>query len=158
MSKEIPLEQRTGSIKEWPEGAQPLGDRVLIKRLLDEDKTASGLILPTGTGNDDHNPWRGVVVACGPGDKMVRLICQTEGCGVSRFWNATRDKANECIFCGRKEAHVVYEGKRDGMCVRPGDEVLFVRSPACEVMIGGELHVLIHEEQAILAVLEPSTA
>lgn len=127
---------------------------MLIKRLLDEDKTASGLILPTGTGNDDHKPWRGVIVACGPGDKMFELQCSD--CGALRTWNTTRS-ASDCE-CGSGNFSVVRDDLRVPMGVKVGDEVLFSRSPANEIYIGGELHVAVHEEQHIIMVLEPSTA
>lgn len=43
---------------------QPLQDRVLIKRLEEETKTASGIIIPD---NSKEKPSEGEVVAIGPG-------------------------------------------------------------------------------------------
>jgi len=43
---------------------RPLGDRVLIKRLEGEDKTASGIYLPDAA---KEKPQMGVVIAVGPG-------------------------------------------------------------------------------------------
>ncbi len=43
---------------------KPLGDRVLIKRLEAEEKTASGIVLPTGA---KEQPLLAEVMAVGPG-------------------------------------------------------------------------------------------
>ena len=43
---------------------QPLQDRVLIKRIEEETKTASGIIIPD---NSKEKPSEGKVVATGPG-------------------------------------------------------------------------------------------
>ena len=45
---------------------KPLGDRVVIKRLEAEEKTASGIILP---GQAKEKPQMAEVVAVGPGTK-----------------------------------------------------------------------------------------
>lgn len=45
-------------------GIKPLGDRVLVKPDLAEEKTASGLIIPDTA---KEKPQRGTVVAVGPG-------------------------------------------------------------------------------------------
>jgi len=54
---------------------QPLGDRVLIKRVEEEQKTASGIIIPD---NAKEKPQEGIVEEVGPdaeavskGDKVV---------------------------------------------------------------------------------------
>ena len=47
---------------------KPLGDRVVIRVLEQEEKTASGIILP-GTG-DKEKPNLGEVVAVGKGEKL----------------------------------------------------------------------------------------
>ena len=43
---------------------RPLGDRILIKRLEGEDKTASGIYLPDAA---KEKPQTGIVIAVGPG-------------------------------------------------------------------------------------------
>jgi len=47
---------------------QPLGERVLIKRVEEEQKTASGIIIPD---NAKEKPQEGVVEAVGPDVKSV---------------------------------------------------------------------------------------
>jgi chaperonin GroES len=49
---------------------RPLEDRVLIKPMEAEDKTASGIIIPDSA---KEKPQRGTVVAVGPGTKDVKM-------------------------------------------------------------------------------------
>ena len=49
---------------------KPLGDRVVIKRLEAEEKTASGIILP---GQAKERPQMAEVVAVGPGTEDVKM-------------------------------------------------------------------------------------
>ncbi|MEA4923627.1 MAG: co-chaperone GroES [Eubacteriaceae bacterium] len=51
-------------------GIKPLGDRVVIKRLEAEEKTASGIVLP---GQAKEQPQMAVVVAVGPGTEEVDM-------------------------------------------------------------------------------------
>lgn len=43
---------------------RPLGDRILVKRSESEEKTASGLFIPTSA---KERPMEGLVVSAGPG-------------------------------------------------------------------------------------------
>ena len=45
---------------------QPLGDRVIVELVDEEEKTASGIVLPDTA---KEKPQRGKVLAVGPGDK-----------------------------------------------------------------------------------------
>ena len=49
---------------------KPLGDRVVIKRLEAEEKTASGIILP---GQAKEKPQMAEVLAVGPGTEDVKM-------------------------------------------------------------------------------------
>jgi chaperonin GroES len=49
---------------------KPLGDRVVIKRLEAEEKTASGIILP---GQAKEKPQMAEVVAVGPGTEDIKM-------------------------------------------------------------------------------------
>ena len=51
-------------------GIKPLGDRVVIKRLEAEEKTASGILL---TGQAKEVPQMAEVVAVGPGTEEVKM-------------------------------------------------------------------------------------
>jgi len=49
---------------------KPLADRVLIRRLEAEEKTASGIVLP---GSAQEKPQMAEVVAVGPGTEEVKM-------------------------------------------------------------------------------------
>ncbi|MDO9632636.1 MAG: co-chaperone GroES, partial [Humidesulfovibrio sp.] len=49
---------------------KPLHDRVIIKRLPEEEKTAGGLYIPDSA---KERPMRGTVVAAGPGSEKVKM-------------------------------------------------------------------------------------
>ena len=49
---------------------KPLHDRVIIKRLPEEEKTAGGLFIPDSA---KERPMRGTVVAVGPGSEKVKM-------------------------------------------------------------------------------------
>ena len=53
----------------------PLGDRVVIKRLEAEEKTASGILL---TGQAKEVPQMAEVVAVGPGTEDVKMEVKTK--------------------------------------------------------------------------------
>ena len=52
-------------------GIKPLADRVVIKKLEDEEKTESGLIL---TGSAKEKPQAAEVIAVGPGTEEVEMV------------------------------------------------------------------------------------
>ena len=57
---------------------KPLNDRVLVKRLESEEKTASGLFIPDAA---KEKPSKGEVIACGPGklnDKGERVAMEVK--------------------------------------------------------------------------------
>lgn len=57
---------------------QPLNDRVLVKRLESEEKTAGGLFIPDAA---KEKPSKGEVIACGPGklnDKGERVAMEVK--------------------------------------------------------------------------------
>jgi len=80
---------------------RPLGDRVLIKRIEDESKTAGGIIIPDAA---KEKAQTGIVVAVGPG----RV-----------------DAHGKLIPMNVKEDDVVYFGKYSG--TELNDEHLIVR-------------------------------
>ncbi len=48
----------------------PLGDRVVLKQLVAESKTKSGIVLP---GQEKEKPQQAEVVAVGPGTEEVKM-------------------------------------------------------------------------------------
>ena len=107
---------------------QPLYDFVLVRRLPDPEEQR-GLVVPAQARDKDMGNRRGVVEKCGPGDKKPGLT--------------TFD-----YFSGTKQTFT-----RHDMNVRPGDVVLYSRSPANEVRLNEVEYQLCHEEQHLLAVI-----
>lgn len=83
---------------------RPLHDRVIVKRLEAERKTASGIVIPDSAG---EKPDQGEVVAVGPGK---------------------RDEAGKVIPMGVKVGDRVLFGKYSGQGVKvDGEELLVMR-------------------------------
>ena len=64
---------------------KPLNDRVLVKRLESEEKTAGGLFIPDSA---KEKPAKGEIVACGPGklnDKGERVAMEVKAGDVVLF-------------------------------------------------------------------------
>jgi chaperonin GroES len=80
---------------------RPLGDRVLVKRLEDQDKTEGGIIIPDAAKEKTQT---GAVIAAGPG---------------------RRDKDGNCMPLAVKAGDVVYFGKFSGS--EAGDNHLILR-------------------------------
>jgi chaperonin GroES len=83
---------------------RPLHDRVIVKRLDSERKTASGIVIPDSAG---EKPDQGEVVAVGPGK---------------------RDDAGKVIAMDVKVGDRVLFGKYSGQTVKvEGEELLVMR-------------------------------
>ena len=79
---------------------RPLHDRVIVKRLDNERKTASGIVIPD---NAAEKPDQGEVVAVGPGkrDDDGKVIASTSRsatrcCSASTRARPSRSKATNC--------------------------------------------------------------
>ena len=83
-------------------GLKPLNDRVLVKRLESEERTASGLYIPDTA---KEKPSKGEVVAVGPGK---------------------RDEAGKLLPMDVKVGDRVLFGKYSGQTVKVGGEEFLV--------------------------------
>lgn len=92
---------------------RPLGDRILIKRIKEQEKSKGGIIIPDTA---KEKPQEGKVVAVGKG-KMTE------------------------------------QGKLLQPDVKAGDKILFGKYSGSDVMIEGEEHLILREDD-ILGVLE----
>ena len=83
---------------------RPLHDRVIVKRLEEERKTAGGIVIPDTAA---EKPSQGEVVYCGPGKT---------------------DDSGKLIPMGVKPGNKVLFGKYSGQTVKvKGDELLVMR-------------------------------
>ena len=92
---------------------KPLQDRVVARRLGEEEKTKGGIIIPDTA---KEKPQEGKVLAVGSGK--------------------------------RRE-----DGKVQPLDVKKGDRILFAKYAGTEIMVEGEEHLILREED-ILGVLE----
>jgi chaperonin GroES len=94
---------------------RPLHDRVIVKRLDAEEKTASGIVLP---GNAAEKPDQGEILAVGPGRK---------------------DDKGTLIALNVKVGDKVLFGKYSGQTVKvDGEELLVMKEDDLFAVIEGE--------------------
>ena len=99
---------------------RPLHDRVIVKRLEQETKTASGIVIPD---NAAEKPDQGEVLAVGPGRK--------------------NDKG-ELIVPQVKTGDRVLFGKYSGQTVKvDGDELLVMKEDDLFAVVEGALHLVL---------------
>ena len=91
---------------------RPLHDRVIVKRIAEEERTRGGIIIPDTA---KEKPQEGQVIAVGPGKQ--------------------------------EDGKVIPPG------VKKGDRILFGKYSGTEVVLDGEEHVIMREED-ILGVIE----
>ncbi len=70
----------------------PLGDRVVLKQLEAEEKTASGIVLP---GQAQEKPQQAVVVAVGPGTEDVKMTVKADDMVIYSKYAGTEVKLDD---------------------------------------------------------------
>ena len=119
---------------------RPLHNRLIVKRLDEDDKTAGGIIIPDSA---KEKPSQGRVVHAGAGrrDDAGNLIAMEV------------QKGDRVL----REQHAValldLHGNQVAMEVQKGDRVLFSKYAGSDVSLDGEDHLIITEDD-VLAILE----
>lgn len=91
---------------------RPLQDRVIVKRLDQETKTASGIVIPDAAA---EKPDQGVILAVGPGKY---------------------DDKGALVPVGLKEGETILFGKYAGQSVKvQGEELLVMRAEDCMAVV-----------------------
>jgi chaperonin GroES len=88
---------------------RPLHDRVVVKRVEAESKTASGIIIPD---NAKEKPSEGEIVAVGPGGrdeagKLIPIAVQTGDRVLFGKWSGTEVKLDGVEYLIMKESDVM---------------------------------------------------
>ncbi len=127
-------------------GFRPLSDQVLVRPLPASDRVSSSslVVIP---GNHDRGRLDnklGTVVALGPGDPVAQ---RCELC----------DGVSGTETCCRCAGTGYLRHKRTRFAVAVGDTVLFAPRGWAEITIDNERLIVIHEDQHILAVVDPDT-
>ena len=106
---------------------RPLQDRVIVKRLEEEEKTKGGIIIPDTA---KEKPQEGKVIAVGKGKTT---------------------EEGKVIAVGKGKT--TEDGKVIPLDVKVGDKILFGKYSGTEVKIDGEEHLIMREED-ILGIIE----
>ena len=93
---------------------RPLHDRVIVRRLEQETKTASGIVIPD---NAAEKPDQGEVLAVGPGKRndkgdFIALNVKpsaTASCSASTRARPSRSTATNCWSCAKKTSSPSFE-------------------------------------------------
>ena len=88
---------------------RPLHDRVVVKRVEAESKTASGIIIPD---NAKEKPSEGEIVAVGPGGrdeagKLIPIDVKTGDRVLFGKWSGTEVKLDGVEYLIRKESDIM---------------------------------------------------
>ena len=138
----------------------PRKDILLVRRIPDEEITASGVVVPDSARNPAMGVRVGEVLKCGPGDEIVSAARYCHTCDVFSCPSGKRifrdlltgsDIELECLTecpCGKPAPAPHVEMK-----CHPDDHILYNRCPDNNVNIGGIDCVLLREEQHVLAIL-----
>ncbi|MGN0131165.1 MAG: co-chaperone GroES [Lachnospiraceae bacterium] len=82
----------------------PLGDRVVLKPLVAEETTKSGIVLP---GTEKEKPQQAEVVAVGPGTEKVKMEVKEGDKVIYSKYSGTEVKADEENFIIVSQADIL---------------------------------------------------
>lgn len=150
------------------DGIKPIWDRLLIRDIPDPDKIGSIFVPETAAerGLGKNGLLRlGLVVAVGPGDKFTREKVMRDNTTGAHY--VKRKALGACLACKTPPygwsadewsmgcSACTGDGvRRWPMYCKVGDTVLYDRRKESELFIDGERFCLLHEEQAVMAVME----
>ena len=86
----------------------PLGDRVVLKQLVAEETTKSGIVLP---GQNKEKPQQAEVIAVGPGTEEVKMEVKAGDMVIFSKYSGTEVKLEdeEFIVCRQNDILAVIE-------------------------------------------------
>lgn len=86
----------------------PLGDRVVLKQLVAEEKTKSGIVLP---GQSQEKPQQAEVVAVGPGTDEVKMSVKPGDLVIYAKYAGTEVKLDgeEFVIVKMNDIHAIVE-------------------------------------------------
>ncbi len=119
---------------------RPLSDQVLIRPLEVDDQMSSDsrLVIPANADRGRLPNRHGIVVALGCGDSVVPADSTCMAAGNQRRWKLPASPTGRTEFS-----------------VKVGDHVLYHPRNWAAVTIDGESLVVVHEDQGIMAVIDP---
>ena len=82
----------------------PLGDRVVLKQLIAEETTKSGIVLP---GQEKEKPQQAEVIAVGPGTEDVKMEVEVGDKIIFSKYSGTEVKLDDDKFIIVKQEDIV---------------------------------------------------
>jgi chaperonin GroES len=139
---------------------RPLHDRVVVKRIEEQEKTKGGIIIPDSA---KEKPVEGMVIAVGNGKVLKSgklqplgdrvLVKPVEAKEMKRSGIIIPDSAKEKPVEGKVIAvgngKVSDDGKVRALEVKPGDRVLFGKYSGQEIKVDGEEMVILREDDIV---------
>ncbi|MCR4960166.1 MAG: co-chaperone GroES [Lachnospiraceae bacterium] len=83
---------------------KPLGDRVVLKQLVEEETTVGGIIIP---GANKEKPQQAEVVAVGPGTAEVKMEVKVGDKVIFSKYSGTEVKVDDVEYIICKQADVL---------------------------------------------------
>ena len=83
---------------------RPLGDKVVLKKVIAEETTKSGIVLP---GQNKEKPQQAEVVAVGPGNKEVKMVLEVGNQVIYSRYAGTEVKIDEEEFIVVKQSDIL---------------------------------------------------
>lgn len=83
---------------------RPLGDKVVLKKVIAEETTKSGIVLP---GQNKEKPQQAEVVAVGPGTKEVKMVLEVGNQVIYSRYAGTEVKIDEEEFIVVKQSDIL---------------------------------------------------
>ncbi len=82
----------------------PLGDRVVLKQLVAEETTKSGIVLP---GQNKEKPQQAEVIAVGPGTEEVKMEVKVGDNVIYSKYSGTEVKIDEVEYIIVKQSDIL---------------------------------------------------
>ena len=142
---------------------RPLHDRVVVRRIEADEKTAGGIIIPDTA---KEKPSQGEVIAVGPGGrdetgKLIPIDIKAGDKVLFGKWSGTEVKIDGEDLLIMKESDILgiveETGKLIPIDLKVGDRVLFGKWSGTEVKLDG-VDYLIMKESDIMGVIEETAA
>ena len=143
---------------------RPLQDRVLIRRIEEEEKTKGGIIIPDTA---KEKPMEGEIIAAGPGTRdddgklrplqdriLVRRVQEEEKTkGGIIIPDTAKEKPIEGEVIAVGNGKILEDGSVRKLDVKVGDRILFGKYSGTEVKVDGEDRLILREDD-ILGIIE----
>ena len=82
---------------------RPLFDRIVVKPIIEENKTASGIFIPDSA---KEKPQEGVIISVGPGKKDEQMVLKAGDMVLFSKYGGTEFKCGDDVYLIMRESDV----------------------------------------------------